>query len=147
MSIATNKLAPRVVKLVSTTPRRMTASLIACIAMTLVATIVASQHIQALSADADASALNAVLTQDTPNGPSWSQYRKDINQLHDELVTASQNITYGNEERDPILTIARNVSLYEYTMGQTLGKTAADANVTLTAGHQLFRQNIRPASI
>jgi hypothetical protein len=109
--------------------------------------IVAAQHIQALAADADASALNAVLTSDTPSGPSWTQYRKDMNQIQNELVTASQNITYGDEERIPILTIARNLSLYEYTMGQTLGKTPAEGNSILTHGHQLFKQYIRPASV
>jgi hypothetical protein len=109
--------------------------------------IVAAENIQALLADADASAMNAVLTNDTPTGPSWTQYRSDMNKAHDELITASQNITYGNEERVPILTMERKLGVYEYIMGHVQGQTGANAVSSLDSAHQLFTQYIRPASV
>lgn len=163
--------ATAIARLIGTTPRRMTTALVASIAAAILMamvmfvgyasvqgtvqtvgkdaapSVVAAEHIQALSADADASALNAVLTNDPATGPSWTQYRRDMNQAHDALITASQNITYGNEERGPILTLANSLSEYEYSMGQTLGKTPAAATGAFTTGHGLFQQDIRPASI
>jgi hypothetical protein len=91
--------------------------------------------------------MNAVLTKDTPNGPSWTQYRSDMNKAQDQLITASQNITYGNEERVPILTMERKLGEYEYTMGQIQGQAGASAVDSLTSANTIFQQYIRPASV
>jgi hypothetical protein len=107
--------------------------------------IFAADHIQALLADADANAMNAVLTKGTPSSDaSWTQYRKDMNDAHIELITASQNITYGDEERVPIFTIESDLGQYEYWIGQAYGSNDTG---TLTAADSLFKQSILPASL
>jgi len=171
MSIATkprSAIAVKVAEQFDATPRRLRTALIASIFVAVIMaigaystytsiqstvqtvgrdaapSIIAADHIQALLADANASAVNAVLQKDGPNGPSWTQYRSDINKAHDELVTASQNITYGDQERVPILTMESKLSEYEYTMGQAFANNSTD---TLTAGNAIFRQYIQPASV
>lgn len=170
LSKATSTVAQGSGGLLRTTPRRMVASLIACLLASVavgVATftayssiqstmqtigkdaapsIVAAERIQALLADADASGMNAVLTNDTPTGPSWTQYRSDMNNAQDQLITASQNITYGSAERVPILTMEQKLGEYEYTMGQIQGQAGGNAVASLDSANHIFQQYIRPAS-
>jgi hypothetical protein len=87
--------------------------------------IVAAQQIRANLADLNANAANAALTRGAAAAQAWSDYRNDQAALSDHLVSAAQNITYGDAERKPIVAIATRVQAYEDLIGQARALMAA----------------------
>ena len=109
--------------------------------------IVATDHLQALAASADANALNAVVTHSAPDEYSWSQYRKDISASFEALTTASQSITYGFQQSGPIQTMESKLSQYDNVMGQLQVQNAANIASDPIAGHTIMSQTILPARL
>ena len=76
-----------------------------------VPSIVAAQEIRANMADMDASTANVFIS----NGDAVAikaQYDRDRLAANDKLIMAAQNITYGDAERLPILSITDNIETY-----------------------------------
>jgi hypothetical protein len=103
--------------------------------------IIAAEQIQACLASADANALNATLIHAPQESDPWNRYRTDMNCAHEALISASENITYGNTQRTPISKIESALGEYEYSMGQA--RDHVDGPI---ASDLLFQQEIRPAS-
>jgi hypothetical protein len=108
--------------------------------------IVAAKDIRATLASAHSNAMNAMLTKEKLGGKFWSLYRKDLNTLHLQLVKASENITYGDEERIPLFTILSNISTYEYTVGGSVSSGAEISVDQFMEANRLMQQKILPAS-
>jgi hypothetical protein len=103
--------------------------------------IIAAEQIQACLASADANGLNATLIHAPRASDQWNRYRKDMNCAHEALISASQDIAYGDTQRAPISKIESALGEYEYSMGQAIDHV--DGPI---ASDQLFQQGIRPAS-
>jgi hypothetical protein len=80
--------------------------------------VVAAQAIRAHLANLDASAANAALTRGPARVQAWKDYAAEQAILSDYLVSAAQNITYGDAERTPILTIGTGAQRYADLIGQ-----------------------------
>ena len=80
--------------------------------------IILTQHLKAALADMDANAVNVLLL---PNGQS-AQYTRLYMQRRAEfaqcLISAAQNITYGDAERVPIITLQTDVGTFEGLLAQ-----------------------------
>lgn len=108
--------------------------------------IVAAKDIRATLASAHSNAMNAMLTKENQGGKFWSLYRKDMNTLHMQLVNASENISYGDEERIPLYTILSNISAYEYTVGGAVASGSKISVDQFMEANRLMQQKILPAS-
>jgi hypothetical protein len=108
-----------------------------------VPSIVAAEKIRTHLADAHTQLMNVFLTHDS-QGPAMRAYSEAIAQAHDDLLTASQNITFGDEERKPILTAMTLLSEYERLVGQAL--TVNDYSDALGQADVLMRERILPAA-
>jgi hypothetical protein len=109
-----------------------------------VPSIVAAEKIRTTLADAHTQLLNVFLAQEAADGPSMQAYDKSIATAHDFLLDAGQNITYGDDERKPILTAMQELSEYERLAGRALAdKGAGDA---LQKADALMRERILPAA-
>lgn len=155
----------------ATTPGKMTAALASCIVGAVimaacafsayhgtrqavqtvgkdaVPSIVAAERIRATLGDAHANAMNAVVTNEGENGPSLKKYRQDMDQVHTDLLAAAQNITYGNEEAKPILTLMTKLGEYERVIGQVRVQSGDSAIATILASNSLMRGEILPAAV
>lgn len=76
-----------------------------------VPSIVAAQEIRAHMADMDASTAN-VFIGSGDNVSVKNQYDADRAAANDNLILAAQNITYGDAERGPILTLTNDLETY-----------------------------------
>ncbi|MBF0506938.1 MAG: PP2C family protein-serine/threonine phosphatase [Nitrospirae bacterium] len=155
----------------ATTPGKMTAALTGCIigavVMALCAfgaysstrqavqtvgkdavpSIVAAERIRATLSDAHANAMNAVVTNEGEDGPSLKKYRQDMDQVHADLFAAAQNITYGDEEKKPILALMTKLGEYERVLGRERVQSGDNAIATILASNSLMRGQILPAAI
>jgi hypothetical protein len=77
-----------------------------------VPSIVAAQRIRADLADMDANTANVFISNGAAVQTVKEQYEKDRRDADDRLITAAQNITYGDEERVPIVAITDNLETY-----------------------------------
>lgn len=155
----------------STTPGKIKAVLIICIVGAIVAlgfnflvytasrnvsqiigkdtvpSIVAANHINALLSSAHSNAMNAMVTDEKSGGRFWTLYRKNMIDLHSELLDISKNITFGDTERRAILAIMSNVSEYEYTLGGAVSDGARISVDQFGEANRLMQQKILPASV
>lgn len=125
---------------------RISSSTAQTVGMDTVPSIIAAQNIKATLANAHSNAMNAMVTKEKLGGKFWSLYRKDLNSLHSQLVDSSRNITYGDRERLPIMTIASNISAYEYTVGGAVAKADEISVDQFMEANRLMQQKILPAS-
>ena len=92
--------------------------------------IVAAQQIAASLADFDANTTNELICE--PGSKDMNTAMATVQQRHKEitsnLVKAAENITFGDNERVPINTIADNLGKYETTM--------EEAKILLQTGHK-----------
>lgn len=163
------RLKDRLRSYLSTTPGQLMGALATCILATLIAavcayyaysdvrhavqtvgrdtvpSIVAAEHINATLADANANVVNALLTKEAETGPSWKTYRDEMRQVQDQLITATQNITYGDAERKPIFTMMTRIGEYEYTVGKARAKLSSDSTADFLAANRNMRDVILPA--
>jgi hypothetical protein len=105
-----------------------------------VPSIVAAEKIRTTLAYAHTNYANAFLSKQGLNGASMQEYQKAMAEAHDSLVTAAQNITYGNEERAPILHILTNLNQYERLVGASFQNGRFDDSAT--AADFLMRHKI-----
>lgn len=112
-----------------------------------VPSIIGANHINALLADAHSNAMNAMVTKEKSGGKFWAKYRKDMQDLHSELLDISNNITFGEPERKSILAIMANVSAYEYTLGGAVSNGAEISVDQFGEANRLMQQKILPASV
>ena len=75
--------------------------------------IIAAQHIKAAVAAMDANLANELLTSPDSGAPSLSNYDAQRTEAATSLVTAAENITYGERERGPIRTLETGLAVYE----------------------------------
>ena len=111
-----------------------------------VPSIIAAEHIRATLADANSNAMNALMTKEKDNGRYWTAYRKEMNEAHSELIDASENITYGNEERDPIQKIMSKISEYEFVLGKARLTTATNVAGDFAEANKIMSEGILPAA-
>jgi hypothetical protein len=98
--------------------------------------VVAAQQIRAHLANLDAGAANAALTRGQAQTQAWKDYAGEQAALSDYLVSAAQNITYGEAERKPILAIATGIQKYADLIGRgrALLETADPGQATAPDG-------------
>ena len=83
-----------------------------------VPSIVAAERVRSLLADADSQFADALLANDGDDGRFAAAFRQDIRDAETSLATAAQNVTFGDEERGPILTMLRGLAEYDGLVGQ-----------------------------
>lgn len=106
--------------------------------------IVAAENIRSTLGEAHTAIVNAFLTSEGPNGPSVAAYRQSIARANDHLVAAAQNITYGDEERRPILDVMNHLSDYAQLIGMAQPQ---GGNIKLLGrADDLMRERIAPAA-
>ena len=96
--------------------------------------VIAAQQIRAHLANMDASAANVTLTRGDAQTQAWKDYAAEQAAISDHLVSAAQNITYGDAERKPIVAIATGAQRYADLIGQ--------ARAVMASGDQ--KQNTVP---
>jgi hypothetical protein len=74
--------------------------------------IISAQRIKDSLADMDASVANELLTKTGVNKEALQNYEDRRQKLADFIVSAAQNITYGDAERQPIITLQLNLGRY-----------------------------------
>lgn len=109
--------------------------------------IIASDKINALLADAHSNAMNAMVTNEKSGGRFWTEYRKDMEELHSQLLELSGGITYGTSEGEQMLEIMKNVGAYEYTLGGAVSDGAQISVDQFGEANRLMQQKILPASV
>jgi len=112
--------------------------------------VVLAQNLKSALADMDANALDVLLL---PNGQS-ADYAKIYTQRRlefaDKLVSAAQNITYGDAERIPIMTLQNDLGIYEGLLAQArlLHLQGNDTQAVATYRHALhvLQDRLQPAA-
>jgi len=127
-----------------------------------VPSIVAAEKIRTQLADAHTAIVNVFLTREQDDaGPSREAYRKSMASADESLVAAAQNITYGDEERLPILTALSKLAQYQRLIGmadearahesqhEAQNEGAADGRdvALLARADALMREQILPAVV
>ena len=107
-----------------------------------VPSIVAAEQIRAGLANAHTQIANLFLLKEAVDGSSGRAYVAAINQAHDDLLLAAQNITYGDEERRPILSAMKQLSEYERIVGMAL--VSKDPHDLLLKADLLMRERLLP---
>jgi hypothetical protein len=92
-----------------------------------VPSIVAAENIRTQLAYAHTQLANAFLNKEAADGPSMREYGKAMGRVHDSLLSAAQNITYGDDERVPILDAMTSLAAYERLVGGLLQTGPGDA--------------------
>lgn len=123
-----------------------TKSVVQTVGRDTVPQIIAARQIKATLANAHTNAMNAMATNEKLGGKFWSLYRKDLNTLHSQLIDSSKNITFGDEERIPLLTILSNISAYEFIGGGAVANGAEISVDQFMEANRLMQQKILPAS-
>jgi hypothetical protein len=111
-----------------------------------VPSIIAAEKVRATLADANANAVNFFLANETDDGPSWIAYRREMDDVQDNLIVAAQNITYGEEERQPIREMMTQLAVYERLIGQARAHRQGDFHPDLEAAEQVMRDKILAAA-
>lgn len=75
--------------------------------------IIAAQHIKSGLADMDSNLANELVGKPGENMQAYKDYMKRRTEVLDALVTAAQNITFGDKERKPILTMQNGLADYD----------------------------------
>ena len=109
-----------------------------------VPSIVAAEEIRTTLGYAHTELANAFLANDGKDGPSMRAYASAMREAHDSLLTAAQNITYGDEERKPILALMTQLSEYERLVGAALN--TGRYGETMVQADTLMRTRILPAA-
>jgi hypothetical protein len=98
----------------------------------------------------DANAANYLLGNANQNAQADQAFEKDSAAVTDALISAAQNITYGDEERVPIKTINANLHVYLEQIGaaRTLHQRGSDAEalVAFRSASVLMSKTILPAA-
>ena len=93
-----------------------------------VPSIVAAQEIRAHLARMNADLADALLAKGSQSDNAWLDLEHERFVLSDKIVSAAQNITFGDAERAPILWIADYVQDYAVLAGRVREAVALDPN-------------------
>lgn len=108
--------------------------------------IVAGERIVARLSAMDASAANAVLVTGAGVSEAWRQFDADRRAVNQQLVDAARNITYGDAEYKPILTMTSELQNY-LVMIEHSRTLEGEARITeLQAASTMMRQKALPAA-
>ena len=108
-----------------------------------VPSIIAAEQIRSGLANAHTQIANLFLLKEEIDGPSGRAYVAAINQAHDDLLSASQNITFGDEERKPILSAMKQLSEYERLVGMAM--VSKDPHDLILKADGLMRERLLPS--
>lgn len=112
--------------------------------------ILAAQQIRTALVDMDASAANDLLAGPNGSRAAYDSFEADRSIIGRKLGAASENITYGNNERIPIETVSDTLGLYlqQITRARDLNRQgdAAGALTTFRQASALLRQTMLPAA-
>ncbi len=110
-----------------------------------VPSIVAAQEIRKLLAEADSCAVKVLLDKNAAAPRSAAeQYDSDVAALCDRLVAASQNITYGDEERVPILKMTQALPRYAAEVALSRSADPAANTTHIRAAVKIAQTEIMP---
>src|SRR5262245_50882406 len=110
-----------------------------------VPSIVAAEKMNVAFADINTNFVNAILAKEDDSKPSWRTIKEQSDAVAHALITASENVTYGAEEEDPIFTIQSNLPVYFQLLGQARSRMQANPLADTRAGSDLMQQTIIPA--
>ena len=127
---------------------RMYANVVQTIGKDTVPSIVAAEKIRTTIADAHAQLIDAFLADsDKERLDSMSAFEASIAQADGYLTDASQNITYGDEERVPILEVLGGLSAYDRLAGAAFAlRQSGTSAASLASADALVRDKILPAA-
>lgn len=111
--------------------------------------IISAQYIKSGLADMDANLANELIGKPGENPQAYRDYLKRRTEVLDALVTAAQNITYGDKERRPILTLQNGIADYEgWAVQSRLLHERGDAAMLAAFRHgtDLMHQTLLPAA-
>ena len=111
-----------------------------------VPSIVAAEEIRANLADANANAANASLSSGDAAKQAWEKYEKDLSTAADRLVTAAQNIAYGEQDRVPILTMVIQIRSYAEMVATARARGFPEGAAILRPASKLMHDTILPAA-
>ena len=106
--------------------------------------IIAAEQINAALADMDANAANGFFTRGQQG--ALKQYEDDRKQANDALITAAQNITFGDEERVPIIAITDGLQKYVGLVEQARQLGDPAGLTKLASASELMRNTLLPAA-
>jgi hypothetical protein len=107
-----------------------------------VPSIVAAEKMNVALADINTTFANAILAKDDDSKPSWRTIAEDSDAVARALITASENVTYGKEEEEPISAIQSNLPSYFRQLGQARSKLPGDPLPDLRAASELMQKTI-----
>jgi hypothetical protein len=110
-----------------------------------VPSIIAAEKMNVALADINTSLANAILAKDDDSKPSWRTIKEESDAVSHALITASENVTYGNEEEGPIFIIQSNLPVYFRLLGQARGKMQSDPLPDARVAFDLMQKTIIPA--
>jgi hypothetical protein len=113
-----------------------------------VPSIVAAEKIRTTLAAAHTQALDVFLAT-TPQDRSRASadFHNSTEQANRSLVDASQNITYGDQERLPILATMNGLADYLQTLGAAFAQPPEQAGTALAHADDLMRHTLLPATL
>jgi hypothetical protein len=111
-----------------------------------VPSIVAAEEIRTSLAAANAHALRAAMAPEDRAREAWARYENDLAVASDRLVTAAQNITYGQEERRPIVAMVTKTQAYAAIVGEARARGGDAGRERLRDATRLLREEILPAA-
>lgn|GEM_PF-7058149 len=106
--------------------------------------IIASSRMRTLMADASASAINAGLREGASHDLFLNQYSEAMDQVHASLISAALNITYGQEEREPLYQLMSALSDYERKIGVAWATQGPAATARLQEAAQALQERVLP---
>ena len=109
-----------------------------------VPSIVAAEKMNVALADINTNFANAILAKDDDSKPSWRTIKEESDAVSHALITASENVTYGAEEEDPIYAIQSNLPVYFRLLGQARSKMQTDPLPDTRAASDLMQNTIMP---
>src|SRR5581483_844713 len=107
-----------------------------------VPSIVAAEEIRVLLARANLHAIQATAGPPADVEEAWRLHDLDMAAAADRLVTAAQNITYGDDERVPILKILDGMNLYARMVGVARVESGARARGQLRDATRFLREEV-----
>jgi|SRR5579883_670828 len=107
-----------------------------------VPSIVAAEDIRVLLARANVHAIQATAGPPADAQEAWRLHDLDMAAAADRLVTAAQNITYGDDERVPILKILDGMNVYAREVGVARAESGVRARAHLRDATRILRGDV-----
>jgi hypothetical protein len=112
-----------------------------------VPSIVAAEKMNVALADINTTFANAILAKDDDSKSSWRTIAQASDIVAQTLISASENVTYGNEEEGPISAIQSNLPGYFRLLGQARTRLQSDPLPDTRAASDLMQKTIIAAGV